>query len=72
MWSKLCSNNNRNLSVWQIASLTELFRGGKLWPLLNINIGRCHQCDQIGQFFGLWATFLNMWQQLVCPNLPHS
>ena len=30
------------------------------------------QCDQIGQFIGLWATFQSLWQQLVCPNLPHS
>ena len=30
------------------------------------------QCDQIGRFLGLWATFLSLWQQLVCPNLPHS
>ena len=30
------------------------------------------QCDQIWQFFGLWATFQSLWQQLICPNLPHS
>ena len=30
------------------------------------------QCDQIGQFFGLWATFKSLWQQLICPNLSHS
>ena len=30
------------------------------------------QCDQIGQFIGLWATFQSHWQQLICPNLPHS
>ena len=29
-------------------------------------------CDQIGQFIGLWATFQSFWQQLICPNLPHS
>ena len=28
------------------------------------------QCDQIWQFFGLWATFWSHWQQLICPNLP--
>ena len=28
------------------------------------------QCDQIWQFFGLWATFSSLWQQLICPNLP--
>ena len=30
------------------------------------------QCDQIGQFIGLWATFQSLWQQLICPNLPRS
>ena len=30
------------------------------------------QCDQIGQFIGLWATFKSFWPQLICPNLPHS
>ena len=30
------------------------------------------QCDQIGRFIGLWATFKSLWPQLVCPNLPHS
>ena len=29
-------------------------------------------CDQIGRFIGLWATFSCLWQQLICPNLPHS
>ena len=29
-------------------------------------------CDQIGRFIGLWATFSSLWQQLICPNLPHS
>ena len=29
------------------------------------------QCDQIGQFIGLWASFWSLWQQLICPNLPH-
>ena len=31
-----------------------------------------NQCDQIGRFIGLWATFQSLWQQLVCPNHPHS
>ena len=26
------------------------------------------QCDQIGQFIALWATFLSLWQQLLSPN----
>ena len=30
------------------------------------------QCDQIGRFIGLWASFQSLRQQLVCPNLPHS
>ena len=29
------------------------------------------QCDQIGRFIGLLATFQSLWQQLVCPNRPH-
>ena len=30
------------------------------------------QCDQIGRIIGLCPTFQSLWQQLVCPNLPHS
>ena len=26
------------------------------------------QCDQIGRFIALWATFLSLSQQLFCPN----
>ena len=29
------------------------------------------QCDQIGQFIALWATFQSRWQQWLCPNRPH-
>ena len=29
------------------------------------------QCNQIGWFIGLWPTFQNLWQQLICPNLLH-
>ena len=29
------------------------------------------QCDQIGQFIALWATFQSLWRQLFCPNHPH-
>ena len=28
------------------------------------------QCDQIWRFYGLWATFKSLRQQLICPNLP--
>ena len=30
------------------------------------------QCDLIGRYIGLWATFQSIWQQLICPNLLHS
>ena len=30
------------------------------------------QCDQIGRFIELWATFQCIWKQLICPNPPHS
>ena len=30
------------------------------------------QCDQIGRFIGLWTRFRSLWQQLICPTLPHS
>ena len=29
------------------------------------------QCDQIGRFNALWATFQSLWQQLFCPDRPH-
>ena len=31
-----------------------------------------NQCDQIGRFIALWTTFKNLWQRLICTNLPHS
>ena len=31
----------------------------------------CNQCDQIGQFIGLWPTFQSLWQQRICPILLH-
>ena len=31
-----------------------------------------NQCDQIGRFIALWATFQSLWLQFICPNLPHS
>ena len=31
-----------------------------------------NQCVLIGRFIRLWATFLNLWQQLIGPNCPHS
>ena len=39
----------------------------------GFSIGLCHcQCDQIGRFIGLEATFQSLWQQLICPNTLHS
>ena len=29
------------------------------------------QCDQIGRFMALSATFQSLWQHLFCPNRPH-
>ena len=46
-----------------------------VWSLFILNFKRGWvqtQCDQIGRFIGLWATFYSVWQQLICPNLPHS
>ena len=41
------------------------------WPFLfSYFILSLQQCDQIWRFFGLWATFESLWQQLICPNLP--
>ena len=38
--------------------------------LLFLNLFRTlAQCDQIGRFIRLWATFQSLWQQLICPNL---
>ena len=31
-----------------------------------------YQCDQIGRFIGLGATFQSLRPQLICPNLLHS
>ena len=28
------------------------------------------QCDQIGQFIGLWATFQSLWQPFILPKFP--
>ena len=33
---------------------------------------RIMQCDQIGRFIGLWATFQSLRPQIICPNLLYS
>ena len=30
----------------------------------------CRQCDQIGRFIVLWASFYSLGQQLICPQSP--
>ena len=45
---------------------------GKKQKVREREIESCRQCDQIGRFIGVWATFQSLWQQLICPNLPHS
>ena len=43
-------------------------------PLINsaaYYLNRYEQCDQIGQFFALWATIQCRWQQLFYPNCIH-
>ena len=52
--------NNLHLMQWMVA-----FMKNWKFPISN-------QCDQIWQFIGLWASFKSFWQQLICPNLPHS
>ena len=45
------------------------WKGGRGWPIKKLN---CRQCEQIGRFIRLWASFKILWQQLICPNLSHS
>ena len=35
---------------------------------LRIKLGQ-QQCDQIGRFIGLWATFQSLWQQLISSEI---
>ena len=59
-----------------LAKFKGLKRGNfkkSLRKVFDISLFRdCRQCDQIGRFIGLWATFQSLWQKLICPNLPHS
>ena len=49
---------------------------GHSWPFFLyfrlFNTVDSKQCDQIGRFIGLGATFASLWQQLIYANLPHS
>ena len=49
----LCANKTYPLSVGPIY----LFIPSKVPFSLVLTFGSGGQCDQIGQFFGLWATF---------------
>ena len=44
----------------------------QLLLLLNGEDKGCCQCDQIGRFIALWATFHSLWQQLFWPNCPYN
>ena len=66
-----------NLASFQIFSyfklICQLFNC--IWLLLNriwlpFN-GTYPQCDQIGRFIELWASFQSLWQQFYCPNYPY-
>ena len=35
-----------------------------------LNVFRHQQCDQIGRFIALWATFQSLWQQFNLPKSP--
>ena len=53
-------------------SLTSNNIGHKLLQMMVTLFHLPHkQCDQIGRFIALWATFQSLWQQLFCPNRPH-
>ena len=56
---------------WGFDPLT-LLRSCKLCVIFSCRNIDCEQCDQVGQFIGLWATFQSLGQEIVCPNLPHS
>ena len=42
-----------------------------LGPKQELGNNSSYQCDQIGLFITLWATFQSPWQQLFCPNCQH-
>ena len=44
----------------------------KFYVIILKTVVKRGQCDQIGRFIWLWATFQSLCQQLICPNLPHS
>ena len=67
-------NHNRKLNGDLMVEKSRLiYMTDNEGPRRSARAGRGNeQCDQIGRFIGLWATFQNLWQQLICPNLPHS
>ena len=48
------------VSVYQLRTCEKVYN--VRWDIRHI------QCDQIGQFIGVWVTFQSLWQQLICPN----
>ena len=61
----LISRNCRGYCFGQLLKNLGLLFHFKIWSRWT-----WQQCDQIGRF--IWATFRSLWQQVVCPNLPHS
>ena len=41
------------------------------FQLFSSSAAAADQCDQIGQFIGLWTTLQSLWQHLICLNLQH-
>ena len=65
-WSSSVRHSQRRAMRWRGVA-PEL---AQLAPDLGSRLSHW-QCDQIGRLIGLWATFQGLWQQLICPNLPH-
>ena len=53
--SKCLQNNLKNISFKDLQDCTKVM----------------NQCDRIGRFITLWATFQSPWQQLFCQNCQH-
>ena len=80
-FKKSSTDHLMELFQFQMESLTAIVRTithkkNKSWNCVASYVEKRNmignQCDQIGRFIGLWANFQSLWQQLFCPNLPHS
>ena len=72
-WGKISLLQMSIWSLWHTPARVTLFNAhsGKSFRGLNEACLGCDQCDQIGQFIALWASFQCLWQQLFCQNCPH-